>query len=274
LASNHSITSLNLWGNKIGTAAQKATNKMLMRNRINAQNFLKASHAGNLQLLQTMLAANQVSPYCFMRSYANENYCYPEKSDSLHTALHLAVIEGHHDIARWLVKKIPQLLYMKDKNKKTPLALAKEKDDTTMTAIFSENEPQQTIKPEALVDDSKPKTIPHPPLPSTPKASNVVNNVKLDQHAGWLRCQNNKDEQGYPPESFLKKTTLQSSSILPTSRASSSASSLFSTSPTNDMRGSFMKKGAQTRFQKIKMSKLIRVIESRSTSTSHSGKST
>ena len=147
LVSNHSITSLDLSFNNIGDAAQEAINEMLVRNRNNAQNFLKASHEGNLKLMQTMLAENKVSPYCCVRSYTSENHSDPKKTDSQHTALHLAVIEAHHDIVRCLVKNYPQLLRMVDNDKKTPLMLAKEKNDTTMSAILSgKKEEQYTVR--------------------------------------------------------------------------------------------------------------------------------
>ena len=273
LANNHSITSLELGGNNIGAAAQKTINEMLVRNRENAQNFLKECHAGNLPLLQTMLAEHQLSPYCCMRSYTNENYSDPKETDSQHTALHLAVIEGHHDIARWFVKNHSQLLRMTDKNKKTPLMLAKENGKTQMTAILSGKEPQQSIKPEASVEDSKPKTIPIPPLPPSPESKGEKYTVryafspdkdvdqnsftqlavsegetltsleKVGEHAGWLCCQNNKGEQGHVPESFLKKTTSISSPPPPPSSASSSTSGIFSSSPINQVRGSFMSNG-------------------------------
>ena len=150
LVNNQSITSLDLSFNNIGDAAQEAINEMLVRNRNNAQNFLKASHTGNLPLMQIMLAEHQVSPYCCVRSYTSDNHSDPKETDSQHTALHLAVIEGHHDIAHWLVKNHPQLLRITDKDKTTPLMLATEKDDTAMAAVLSENEPPQSINPEAI----------------------------------------------------------------------------------------------------------------------------
>ena len=76
-----------------------------------------------------MLIENTVSPYFCERSY---NSFYHEKNDTLHTALHLAVIEGHHDMARWVAKKHPQLLRMTDKDMNTPLMLANEKGDANM----------------------------------------------------------------------------------------------------------------------------------------------
>ena len=276
LANNQSLTSLNLDSNNIGAAAQKTIKEMLKRNRENAQAFLKACHAGNLSLLQTMLAEHQVSPYCCVRSYTDENYSYPKETDSQHTALHLSVIEGHHDIASWLVKNHPQLLRIVDKDNKTPHLLAKEKDDTAMTAILSGKEPQQSIKPEAIVGNSKPKTIPIPPLPPSPESKGEAYTVrytfspdndvdqnafkqlavsegetlasleKSGEHAGWLRCQNNDGEQGHVPESFLKKTTFISSPTPPPSSASSSTSGIFSTSPINQVRGSFMSNGSPT----------------------------
>ena len=117
-----------------------------------------------------------MSPYACERSYSDDNFFDPDAADSQYTGLHLAVTEGHQDLARWLVKEYPQLLRIVDKDKKTPLMLATKKGDTAMCAILSGNETAQEntsaqIEKKAQATETAQTVTPVvlPPAPPPPK---------------------------------------------------------------------------------------------------------
>ena len=172
LARNKTLTVLTLEKNTIGKEAKKAISAMLKRNRENAQCFLNLCRAGKLQLVQSMLRENIVSPYCCERSYYDESSTEPKDTDSLHTALHLAVIEEHHGLARWLIGNYPQLLRMTDNDMKTPLMLENKKGDIAMCAALSGKESSSALSGFFSSQDSAPR------MKTTRLSSNILSEGK------------------------------------------------------------------------------------------------
>ncbi len=168
LSENTTLTVLTLNFVALGpasTSLKQLITTALSRNRHNAERFLSFCQQGNISVAQEVLRDKIVSPYCQQRTYMHNvsEYGYGSErqiefeqrdlngigdpfygrfeqtsapGDSFYSALHLAVIHGHHDLVAWLSQTYPQLARMRDKDQKTALDLAKANKDETMITIL------------------------------------------------------------------------------------------------------------------------------------------
>lgn len=134
---NNSLTSLSLWGNRISEENKRKISRTLIRNRENSSKFLSACREGDQLTVKQMLDRKIVSPYSCVHTYADDDDSKPKEFDTQYTSLHLAVEGGHYELVAYLVNSYPGLLSLTDKDNKTAMMMAKERNDVAMQNVLS-----------------------------------------------------------------------------------------------------------------------------------------